>query len=178
MRGDGVVGIVAWLKSFARFRGRMQEEVILELLGGSDETALVFCAEYLAVAWEEPLEEARARLVAYAAGEHSEFCVVAKIGNKPVGMMACFPKTALQTNGLYEPWSAGLYVIEQYRRHGIGAQVLSRVQQEARERGYDRLHLATDKEHLKQWYARLGWQPIGKAFGSGHDYDVFVIHLK
>lgn len=155
----------------------MGKEETIELLKLEDEDALRFCSNYLSSAWNETLEEAKARLLKYARGENKEFCVIARINGSPVGMMACFPKTKLQTDGVYEPWSAGLYVSEDFRNQGIGERILGRLQQEARSRGYEKVHLATDLEHLKEWYTRLGWCPIGKAWNEGHKYDVFVISL-
>ena len=149
----------------------------IELLRVDDQIAVEFCAEYLSAAWNESLDAARARLLKYARGENREFCCVARIDDVPIGMMACFSRTALNTDGIYEPWPAGLFVTQQWRNRGIGARILVRVQEEARNRGFEKVHLATDKEHLKKWYRRLGWRRVGRAFDEEHDYDVFCFDL-
>jgi GNAT superfamily N-acetyltransferase len=149
----------------------------IEFLIPEDHDALDFCAAYISSAWSESFEEAQTRLRKYARRENNSFCLVAKIGGTPVGMMAFYQRTALQTDGVYEPWTAGLYVVTHYRNQGIGGRLLARVQEVAREKGYQKVHLGTDKEPLKRWYTRLGWRLVGKAFDTDHQYDVFKYDL-
>lgn len=103
--------------------------------------------------------------------------MLAKIDGRPAGMMVLFPRTRFRTDGVYEPWTAGLYVDERFRNCGIGTAILNRLIDEARIRGFSKIHLGTDKDHLKEWYSRLGWRPIGKAFDEEHEYQVFVYTL-
>jgi predicted N-acetyltransferase YhbS len=56
------------------------------------------------------------------------------------------------------PWLASVYVAAEHRRRGIGAQLVSAIEEKARELGFATLYLWTpDKE---EFYARLGWSVV------------------
>lgn len=58
------------------------------------------------------------------------------------------------------PWLGSMYVAAEYRRRGIGAELVAAVEAKAVELGFDTLYLWTpDKEHF---YARMGWAVIDK----------------
>ena len=58
------------------------------------------------------------------------------------------------------PWLAGVFVGEQYRRRGIGTDLVKRIMLEAEALGTRTLYLfTTDQEQL---YARLGWKTFGR----------------
>ncbi|MBX7136922.1 MAG: GNAT family N-acetyltransferase [Oligoflexia bacterium] len=149
----------------------------IELLQHEDQPAIDFCSQYLSNTWEISLQEAHERLVSYALGKDKAFCVIAKIDGLAVGMMTLFPRTRLTTDGVYEPWSAGLFVTEQWRSRGIGRRILEEIIAEAKRRGFPKIHLGTDQDHLKRWYISLGWTPVGRAFDGDHEYEVFQYHL-
>ena len=54
------------------------------------------------------------------------------------------------------PWLAAVYVIPEARRQGIGEQLVSKVTEIARAKGFDTLYLWTTDQ--RNWYERLGWQ--------------------
>jgi len=57
------------------------------------------------------------------------------------------------------PWLGGVFVGSQFRRRGIGAALCGTVEDAARWRGIQTLHLFTlDK---RAWYSRLGWTVLG-----------------
>ena len=57
---------------------------------------------------------------------------------------------------------AGLGVLEQYRRRGIGAAVASRLTADGFELGYRTLWLEPGDEDVQRMYARLGYRVIGE----------------
>ena len=150
----------------------MSEIITIELLRPDDKEAIEFCVNYISSAWGYTQEEARSRL------SESHFCLVARINNSPIGMVALFPRTKLQTDGTYEPWAAGLYVTEQHRHIGIGQRLQKEMLKQARLKGYPAVYMATDNEPLKLWYHRAGWKVVGKGWENDHTYDVFAFDLK
>jgi N-acetylglutamate synthase-like GNAT family acetyltransferase len=72
-------------------------------------------------------------------------------------------------------------VKEEYRSRGIGGRLLAEVQRQARLKGYEKIYLGTNKEHMRQWYGRLGWKKVGKAWNTKLNqdvYDVFEFDLR
>jgi GNAT superfamily N-acetyltransferase len=100
-----------------------------------DLPALEFCTQYISEAWAQPLEETKLRIIRYAQSDQAEFCLVAKEDGQPVGMVMNCDRTGLDTDGVYEPWLAGLYVVEAYRSRGVGKRLLQKALEVAQERG-------------------------------------------
>jgi len=148
-------------------------DINLNLLTPSDKISIAFCSNYLVKAWGISINEAHERLIKYANNVDNSFCIIAKHDNCPIGMMTLFPQTKLTTDREYIPWAAGLYVVESFRRQGIGEQILELLCLKAKEFGYKKVHLATDKENLMLWYKSLVWSQVGKAFDNDHEYQVF-----
>jgi N-acetylglutamate synthase-like GNAT family acetyltransferase len=60
------------------------------------------------------------------------------------------------------PWLCGLFVEEQVRGKALGAELMRRVEEDARAAGYREIFLTTDHDG---YYERYGWQRIE----DGHD---------
>ena len=58
----------------------------------------------------------------------------------------------------YAPWLASLYVDKPFRKNKIGAQLIDRVKDIAKNLGCSELYLRT--EHASGYYKKLGWQFI------------------
>ncbi len=58
------------------------------------------------------------------------------------------------------PWVAAVYVVPEFRRHGIGAQLVNAVATAAAELGVTRLYLWTSGREA--FYAELGWETIDR----------------
>ncbi len=78
----------------------------------------------------------------------------------------------LETRPDLSPWLAGVYVGKQYRRRGIGSDLVKRIMMEAESLGTPTLYLFTvDKEKL---YARLGW----KTFDQQIYHEQHIVLMK
>ena len=74
-----------------------------------------------------------------------------------------------------EPWLAGLFVVPNARRHGIGAALVKRVADEARQIGVQRLYLTTVQS--APFFERLGWQPFDRVEHRGEMILVMQLRL-
>jgi GNAT superfamily N-acetyltransferase len=56
------------------------------------------------------------------------------------------------------PWLASVYVLPEYRARGLGALLVQRVEDEAKDKGFEHIYLHTS-DHA-DFYARRGWQTL------------------
>jgi GNAT superfamily N-acetyltransferase len=63
------------------------------------------------------------------------------------------------------PWLAGIYVKEDQRGKGLGIQIVTALEQIARELGVPRLYLSAD--NAEHFYLKLGWQVLDKVESFG-----------
>jgi GNAT superfamily N-acetyltransferase len=73
------------------------------------------------------------------------------------------------------PWLAGVFVLSEYRQHGIGTALVQRVTDDARALGVHRLYLYTPSK--KQFYSRLGWSVVERTGYRGVDVVVMSFDL-
>lgn len=81
--------------------------------------------------------------------------VLAYDGNRPIGT----GRLLLSDRG---GEIGRIAVLPDYRRHGIGAAIVRRLEEEGRSRGAERFEL-TPHRHLEDFYARLGYESVGDA---------------
>jgi GNAT superfamily N-acetyltransferase len=99
---------------------------------------------------------------------------VALEGDKVVGT-ATLEKDDLPPRPALSPWLGSVYVLPEFRGRGIGALLVTRVEQEAKVRGFERFYLyTTDRTNF---YAKYGWQPLETLVYSGYDITVMVKQL-
>jgi len=77
----------------------------------------------------------------------------------------------LQEHG--SPWLASLYVKPEARGRGVGAQLARAAVARAAAEGVEELFLFTP-EH-REFYARLGWRPLGRTALKGTPVDLMCI---
>ena len=100
-------------------------------------------------------------LVAKLPPSSQEFCNELEEQASPiVGTIEIALRSALWSNQPQYPYISNLAVAENYRRLGIGSQLLSACEQIAMEWGYHeiRLHVLDRNESAKQLYSRNGYQ--------------------
>ena len=73
------------------------------------------------------------------------------------------------------PWLAGVYVVPQRRRCGLGAALIHRIEQEASAAGFSTLYLYTPS--TAAMYARLGWALLERREYLGADVSVMSKQL-
>src|SRR3954467_6328091 len=102
----------------------------------------------------DTLEKRMVRLRRFSNGDQIPLTVVALDGNEVLGS-ASLIEHDMATRMELMPWLAGVFVGEQYRRRGIGAELVRRIMAEARGLKVPLLYLYT--VHSEKFYAALGW---------------------
>ena len=76
----------------------------------------------------------------------------------------------MDTRMEWSPWLAGIFVAPDYRRQGIGIELVRRVVQDAGALGVRRLYLYTPG--VEQFYSRHGWSVVERTNYRGADVVV------
>jgi len=95
------------------------------------------------------------RLRGFSNGEQIPLTVVAFDGSDVLGSASLIAHD-METRMELTPWLAGVYVGEQYRRRGIGAELVRRIMAEAARLKVPLLYLYT--VHSEKFYGALGWK--------------------
>jgi N-acetylglutamate synthase-like GNAT family acetyltransferase len=80
--------------------------------------------------------------------------LVAFDGKELIGTV-CLKSNDMDTKPELNPWLAGLYVKESYRKNGVGSCLVKAIEQKAFEMGISRLFLYTPESEV--FYSKLGW---------------------
>ena len=102
----------------------------------------------------ETLDQRRARLACSLNRDRIPLTVVALEGGEVLGSASLIAHD-METRMELTPWLASVFVGEQYRRRGIGAELVRRIMAEAGKLDVPLLYLYT--VHSEQFYAALGW---------------------
>jgi N-acetylglutamate synthase-like GNAT family acetyltransferase len=102
----------------------------------------------------DTVEKRQARLQSYSNRDRIPLTVVGLEGSEVLGS-ASLVSHDMETRMELTPWLAGVYVGEQYRRRGIGAELVRRIMTEAGKLDIPLLYLYT--VHSEKFYAALGW---------------------
>ena len=121
--------------------------------------ALPILAEWQHCEWGhlragDTVEKRKARLEGYSNRDRIPLTVVAHEGSEVLGS-ASLVLHDMETRMELTPWLAGVFVGEQYRRRGIGAQLVRRIMEAAGKLDVPLLYLYT--VHNEKFYAALGW---------------------
>src|ERR1044072_4234087 len=121
----------------------------------------------------DTVEKRMVRLRGFATGEQIPLTVVALDGDEVLGS-ASLIQHDMETRMELTPWLAGVYVGEQYRRHGIGAELVRRIMAEAARLKVPLLYLYT--VHSENFYGALGWTLMERT--SYRDQDIVIMTYK
>ena len=94
-------------------------------------------------------------LVAYSNRGRLPVGLVAFLGSEPCGV-AALKADSISTHKHLTPWIGGGMVSPQFRRHGIGAQLVSALEDEARNLGFTTVYSGTSTAN--SLLIRAGWQ--------------------
>src|SRR3954469_17841546 len=103
----------------------------------------------------DTLEKRMVRLGGMSKRDAIPLTVVALEENEVLGS-ASLIEHDMQTRMELTPWLAGVFVGEEYRRRGIGAELVRRIMTEARRLKVPLLYLYT--VHSEKFYGALGWK--------------------
>ena len=137
---------------------RVQPVMRIEYLSDHPE-ALPILARWQHAEWGhlrpgDTLEKRMVRLRGFSNGNQIPLTVVAFEGHEVLGSASLIPHD-METRMELTPWLAGVYVGDQYRRRGIGAELVRRIMAEAGKFNVPLLYLYT--VHSEKFYAGLGW---------------------
>lgn len=128
---------------------------------------LAICARWRASAFsalEAPFEEELRSLELFASDQSHGVALVAKADGEPIGT-CLLAESEIEPNHDVSPWLAGLFVVPEHRRKGAGAVLVRAIEDQARQRGFSRLHLYT--RDAVGFYARLGWVVLDRTDWKG-----------
>lgn len=126
---------------------------------GAPEIAL--CAKWRLAAFGDvlgaSLSDEIKRLEDFVGGGADQVALIASCDGAPVGTCLLAPKELEPCHPL-SPWLAGLYVVPEFRRRGIGRILVRATEEQARQRGYSQIYLYSDDAIA--YYEGLGWRVI------------------
>jgi len=102
----------------------------------------------------ETLEQRRKRFAGSLNRDRIPLTVVALEAGELLGSASLIAHD-METRMELTPWLASVFVAEQYRRRGVGAELVRRIMAEASKLKVPLLHLYT--VHSERLYASLGW---------------------
>lgn len=121
----------------------------------------------------DTMEKRKIRLWGFANAGRIPLTVVALEENTVLGS-ASLIEHDMKTRMELSPWLAGVFVGEQYRRRGVGAELVRRIMAEAARLKVPLLYLYT--VHSEKFYAALGWKLQERT--SYLEHDVVIMTYK
>jgi len=130
-------------------------------------------AEWGHIRSDDTVEKRATRLRSWSHRDRIPLTVVALEAGDVLGSASLITHD-METRMELTPWLAGVFVGEQYRRRGVGAQLVRRIMAEAGELKVPLLYLYT--VHSEQFYAALGWTLLERT--SYRDHKVVIMTYK
>ena len=121
------------------------------------------------------IEQAKARLLSHLNKDKMPIAVAAIYNDHPIGM-ACLRETDGIRPGVM-PWLGSLVVNPEFRGNKVGEMLIESVKTLAKKMGYNTLYLLAFDPTIPNWYAKLGWQPIGSDVLFGRKVSVMSIKI-
>lgn len=121
------------------------------------------------------VERAKANLIKHANNDKMPMTFVALFENEPVGMASLRENDGIQPE--YPPWLGSLVVHPHYRKQKIGEALIEKVQQKAKDFGYEKIYLLAFDPTIPNWYEQLGWKKIGDDILFDHAVTVMDYQL-
>jgi predicted N-acetyltransferase YhbS len=100
--------------------------------------------------------------------------IVAVENGEPLGSVSLL-EDDMDTHKHLSPWLASLFVVTRKRGQGIGAKLVMRLIEEARNLRVARLYLYTPS--AEKFYARLGWSLVERAHYAGKPAIIMAYDL-
>jgi predicted N-acetyltransferase YhbS len=131
---------------------------MLDYAGEVPRIASWFFEQWRSLYEQEPLASVERRIRTWLTRNQIPTALVAVHDKQVVGTVALKLR---ELPGLdYGPWLAGLFVVAEHRRRGIGALLVAAAERQASTLGVEQLHLYTPAS--EDFYERLGWAVAGR----------------
>jgi GNAT superfamily N-acetyltransferase len=138
---------------------------------------LAICARWRINAFsvlKAEFEDELRSLERFASDQSHGVGLVAKADDEPIGTCLLVERE-IEPKHDVSPWLAGLFVVPEHRRRGAGAVLVHAIEDQARQRGFSRLHLYT--RDAAGFYARLGWLVHDRTDWKGADTAFMIRDL-
>ena len=133
----------------------------IELLGNHldflPELAKLHFDEWKHFSPDQTLEDRVLKLQEVARSGDVPFVVVAIDNNQLIGSSALVNED-MSTRKDLSPWLASVFVKPEFRKNGVGTNLVRYIEAEAQKRGIQKLFLYT--EYARNLYAALGWRDL------------------
>lgn len=113
-------------------------------------------------------EGAVAAITALTVPDSGQAALIGLVDGQPAGSVFLVDSD-LETHTHLKPWLAGLFVLPEFRRLGLGEQLVNTLVAEAGTLGHDRLYLYTA---ASDFYRRRGWQTLEAVTLHGVPHEV------
>jgi GNAT superfamily N-acetyltransferase len=140
-------------------------------------TELAICARWRAEAFsvlERSVEQETAALERFVSDAAGQVALIAKRNDVPLGTCLLVPSEIDPIHDV-SPWLAGLFVAPEHRRQDVGEVLVRAIEDQARIRGFSRLHLYTTS--AAGFYQRLGWRVVDRTDWKGFDTAFMICEL-
>lgn len=121
------------------------------------------------------VERAKENLIKHANQHQMPLTLVALQNGKAVGMASLRENDGIRHD--LAPWLGSLVVDPNYRKQKIGERLINAIKQQALNLRFKKLYLLAFDPSIPNWYAKLGWNHMGKDQLFGHDVAVMDIEL-
>jgi GNAT superfamily N-acetyltransferase len=138
---------------------------------------LAICARWRASAFsmlQASFEQELRSLELFASDESRGVALLAKADGEPVGT-CLLAESEIEPKHDVSPWLAGLFVVPEHRRKGVGAALVRAIEDHARQREFSRLYLYT--ADAVGFYERLRWKVLDRTNWKGFDTTLMVRDL-
>lgn len=116
------------------------------------------------------LEGAVEAITALTVPGSGQAALIGLVDGQPAGSVFLVDRD-LDTHTHLKPWLAGLFVLPEFRRHGLGEQLVTTLLAEAHTLGYEQLHLYTA---TPDFYRKRGWQTVESLVLHGVPHEVMA----
>jgi predicted N-acetyltransferase YhbS len=138
---------------------------------------LATCARWRANAFSvlrASFEQELRSMELFASDQRRGVTLIAKADGEPVGT-CLLVESEIEPNHDVSPWLAGLFVMPEHRRKGVGAALVRAIEDQAQQREFSRLYLYTTD--AVGFYERLGWEVLDRTNWKGFDTALMVRDL-
>ena len=131
-------------------------------------------AEWIHLNPGKTLEDRLEKMQEYLEGKDVPRTFVCKDGETVMGSAAII-ESDMETHPELTPWMASVYVYEDFRKRGIGSELVKKIMDYAKSIGVQTLYLYT--EHQEAMYSKLGWERMSEEEYLGQRVKVMKAEL-
>ena len=138
-------------------------------------SAKKFCIDYVKNEWNISLKEAEELVIpCLSNNEKLPFGLLVLFNEEPIGLLLAVERND-DVSTKYSPWLVALYVKEEFRKHGIGRELVKRACEELKKRGYELVYI--DTVSSRNFYKKLGWTFVEEVKWRDEKTSVFSLNL-